>query len=144
VFDEQPHFVTVIEKIRTHVKAEVEPGEHSFYFGDIVRADLAAGRTYVIRVYAKSTVWGWDIEVEPALRKDKSVAEASQWIRESKLDSPNVAKRAAQWDKTGNTKRMNKSVLASEAAWAKGTDEYRAARTIGKNDGFTAAEAAGL
>lgn len=44
----------------------------------------------------------------------------------------------------GNAKRMNKSVLASEAAWAKGTDEYRAARTIGKNDGFTAAEAAGL
>lgn len=144
VFDEQPQFLTVIEKVRTHVKAVVEPGQHTFYFGDIVRADLAAGRTYVIRMHAKTTVWGWDIEVEPALRKNKSVAEASQWIRESKLDSPNLAKRAAQWEKKVNTKRMNKSIVASEAAWANGTDEYRAARTIRKNDGFTSAEAASL
>lgn len=99
VFDERPQFVTVIKKIRTHVKAFVEPGEHTFYFGDIVRADLAAGRAYFIRVYAKQSIWGWTIEVEPALRKEKSFAEAAQWIHESKLDSPDLAKRASQWKK---------------------------------------------
>ena len=108
VFDERPQFVTVIEKIRTHVRALVEPGEHTFYFGDIVRADLAAGRTYIIRVYAEQSFWGWTIEVEPALRKDNPFATSAKWIGESKIDSPDLAKRASQWEKKGNTKRMNK------------------------------------
>ena len=124
--------------------SECSGRQHTFYFGDIIRADLAAGRTYVIRIHAKSGVWGWSIITEPALRESSAFAESPQWIRDTKLDSPNLEKRAAQWEGKVNTKRKNKSVAASEAAWENATDEWRAARTINKNDGRTAAEAAGL
>jgi len=144
VFDEQPRFLTVIENPQRHVKAIVSPGKHTFYFGDIVRADLEAGRTYIIKVRAERGMWGWRVVGEPVLRHTGAFVESSQWIRDTRLEMPDPEKRSGQWEKNVNAKRMRKAVAASEAAWSNGTDDWRAARTISVQDGHTAAEAGKL
>jgi hypothetical protein len=144
VFGEEPRFLTVIEKPQRHVKAIVNPGKHTFYFGDIVRAELAAGRTYIIKIRAERGFWGWRVAGEPALRDTGAFVASSRWIRDTKLDMPNLKKRSGQWEKDVNAKRMRKAVAASEAAWLEGSDDWRAARTISAKDGRTAAEAGKL
>ena len=66
VFDENRKLLTLL-KGNEHVTIEVAPGKHTFYIGSwraaLVRAELAAGRTYVVQL--KLSPWSGEVSHTP-------------------------------------------------------------------------------
>ena len=111
IIDEQSRFLTLIEKPGRHLKSIVTPGKHTFYFGDVVRADVAAGRTYVIRITAKRDWMSgqWPSVAEPALRNSKAFSASPNWIRNTKLEMPDLEKHSMRWERDFNARQFRSS-----------------------------------
>jgi len=86
VFDEQPRFLTVLENPQRHVTAVVKPGKHTFYFGDIVRAEFAAG------AYAHRSNTRGAVDVGLARYGGASVAQHRRLCGVSSVDSQHPAR----------------------------------------------------
>ena len=144
VVDEDKRFLTMF-KGNQHVAITVAPGKHTFYVvsenAGLVRAELAAGRTYIISTRAKMGFGKARVIVEPVLRDSPSFAESAKWVRDTKPGSPDFDK-GAKWVRKHQdaiTRRIGKA----EEEWSSG-EANRAALTMGVEDGRTRDEAGAL
>lgn len=142
VFDENKKLRTLL-KGNEFVWTAVEPGKHTLYVvsenAKLVRAELAAGRTYIVRTDAKMGMGKARVRLQAARRDSPSFAESAEWIRKSKRGVPDF-KKGEKWA----SKRqdvLHKRMTAAEEEWAKMGDDEREALTLRPNDGRTAEEA---
>jgi hypothetical protein len=143
VFDENKKLRTLF-KGNDYVSMTIEPGKHTLYVvcedAKLVRAELAAGRTYVVRADAKM---GWGKArvqvVQPARRGSPSFAESVDWIAEAKPGEPNF-KKGEKWTSKRQDVLHNR-MTAAEEDWAKMDDVEREAVTLRPDDGRTPEEA---
>ena len=145
VVDENKHLVTLF-KGNQHVAITAPPGKHTFYVvsenAGLVRTELAAGRTYIISTRAKMGLGKARVIVEPVLRSSPSFAESAGWVRDTKPGEPNFDK-GAKWVRK-HQDAINKRIGEAEKDWSSGDAKYRAALTMGVEDGRTQDEAGAL
>jgi hypothetical protein len=143
VFDESKKLLTVF-KGKEHMTIEVAPGKHTFYVvsdnAGLVRAELAAGRTYVVLTKAKGLAAR--VVVRPVLRNSSDFAESAKWIRETKRGEPDFAK-GNKWVKK-HEDAINMEIKAAEVDWLKMDEKARGSMTMRPEDGRTADEAGKL
>jgi hypothetical protein len=142
VFDENRKLLTLL-KGNEHVTIEVAPGKHTFYIGSwraaLVRAELAAGRTYVVLTQLK---FKWRVVVRPVLRNSSDFAESAKWIRETKRGEPDFAK-GNKWVKK-HQDAISAGITDAEAGWLKMDKKARSSVTLRPEDGRTPDEASKL
>lgn len=146
VFDESKKLLTVF-KGGKHVTIEVAPGKHTFYVvsdnAGLVRAELAAGRTYVVLTKAKTGLRTWPrVVVRPVLRNSSDFAESAKWIRETKRGEPDFAK-GNKWVKK-HQDAIDGEITAAELDWLKMDEKARGSMTMRPEDGRTEDEAGKL
>jgi hypothetical protein len=146
VFDESKKLLTAF-KGKEHVTIEVAPGKHTFYVvsedAGLVRAEVAAGRTYVVLTQPKIGILrGARVVVRPVLRNSSDFAESAKWIRETKRGEPDFAK-GNKWVKK-HEDRINMEIKAAEVDWLKMDEKARGSMTMRPEDGRTADEAGKL
>ena len=129
-----------------HVAITVPPGKRTFYVvsenAGLVRAELAAGRTYVISTRAKMGMGKARVIVEPVLRSSPSFAESAKWVQDTKPGDPDLDK-GAKWVRK-HQDAIDKRIGKAEGEWSIGDAKYRAALTMGVEDGRTQDEAGAL
>lgn len=143
VFDENKKLRTLF-KGNNYVSMTIEPGKHTLYVvcedAKLVRAEVAAGRTYLIRTDAKMGLGKARVQtVEPARRGSPSFAESVEWIDDAKAGKPDF-KKGEKW----TSKRqdvLRKRMTAAEEEWAKMDGAQRETVTLRPDDGRTADEA---
>lgn len=145
VIDGNKKLVTLF-KGNQHAAITAPPGKHTFYVvsenAGLVRAELGAGRTYVIHTQPKM---GWGkarVIVEPVLRASSMFAESATWLRETKPASPDFDK-GHKWVRK-HQDALDKRIGAAETEWSSKDAQQRAALTMGVEDGRTQAEAGAL
>jgi hypothetical protein len=145
VVDENKQLVTLF-KGNEHVAITAPAGKHSFYVvsenAGLVRAELAAGRTYIISTRAKMGFGKARVIVEPVLRSSPSFAESAKWVRDTKPGEPDFDK-GAKWVRK-HQDAINTRIGEAENDWSSGDAKYRAALTMGVEDGRTQEEAGAL
>ena len=146
VFDENKKLRTLF-KGKEYASVEVEPGKHTFYVvsenAKLVRADVAAGRTYM--VLADVAMGGGKARVkslEPALRNSPSFAESTEWISKCKPGAPDF-KKGEKWTSKRQS-ALEKRMTTAEEEWAEMDATQREALTLRPDDGRTAEEATKL
>lgn len=129
-----------------HVTIEVAPGRHTFYVVSenvsLVRAQLAARHTYVVRAEAKMGLAKARVAAHPVFRNTSDFAESAKWIRETKRGEPDFAK-GNKWVKK-HEDRINMEIKAAEVDWLKMDEKARGSMTMRPEDGRTADEAGKL
>ena len=145
VVDEKKQLVTLF-KGNEHVAIAAPPGKHTFYIVSenavLVRAELGAGRTYIISTRAKMGLGKARVRVEPVLRGSPSFAQSVQWLRDTKPGDPDFDK-GAKWVRK-HQPVLDKRIGEAEAEWSAGDAKYRTALSMGVEDGRTAEEAGAL
>lgn len=133
VLDGDKKLVTLF-KGNEHVAITAPPGMHTFYVvsenAKAVKAELGAGRTYIIHAKAKMGMGKARVEVEPALRNSPSFEESAQWLRDTKAGTPDFDK-GKKWV-SKHQKAIDKRIDEAETV------------SMGVDDGRTKEEAAGL
>lgn len=144
VLDQNKKLVTLF-KGNEHVAVTAPPGKQTFYVvsenAGLVRADLEAGRTYIIATRPKMGMGKARVIVEPVLRASPSFAESAKWVRDTKPGSPDFDK-GAKWVRKHQNK-IDERIGGAEEAWSRGEVD-RAALTMGVEDGRTQEEAGAL
>ena len=145
VFDENKKLLTLF-KGNEHVTIAVDPGKHTFYVvsenAALVRAELAAGRTYVIHAQPKM---GWGkarVVAHPIFRASSDFDKAAEWIRKTKRGEPDFAK-GKKWA-SKRQDALNTRIAGAEADWLKMDEKVQGGMTMGPEDGRTAEEAGKL
>ncbi|MBW1762212.1 MAG: hypothetical protein JRE45_10765 [Deltaproteobacteria bacterium] len=145
VVDEDKKLVTLF-KGNQHVAITAPPGKHTFYVvsenAGLVRAELAAGRTYIISTRAKMGFGKARVIVEPVLRNSPSFAESAKWVRDTKPVDPDLGK-GDKWVRK-HQDAIDKRIGKAEGEWSSGDAKYRAALTMEVEDGRTQDEAGAL
>ena len=104
---------------------------------ELLRVDLDAGRTYVVRLNAKFRA-KQPIEIQPLRRSEARAQMFPLPIRETKPRKGDLETCTA-WVKKRRDKVMPR-VAAAEKAWSEGGKPYQDARTVREEDGWTAEE----
>jgi hypothetical protein len=145
VVDEDKRFLTML-KGNQHVMIAVEPGKHTFYVisenAGLVRADLAAGRTYVIETRPKMGMGKARVAVQPVLRNTPRFAESAKWLRDTKPYDPDLED-GANWVRK-HQPVVQKRIGKAEEDWSRGDESYRATLSMSAEDGRTQEEAGRL
>jgi hypothetical protein len=145
VFDENKKLLTLF-KGNERVSVAVEPGPHTFYVvsenAGLVRAELAAGRTYIIPTQPKMGFGKARVIVQPVLRESVNFAESAEWIRETKPGKPDFAK-GKKWT-SKHQDDLDARIAGAEADWLSKGEAHQKAMTMGPEDGRTAEEASKL
>jgi len=145
VFDESKKLLTLVKR-KEHVAITLSPGKHTLYVvaenAGLVRAELAAGRTYIISMQPKMGLGKAGVVVEPVLRNSPSFAESAKWLRDTKLGNPDFNK-GARWVRN-HQDALDKRISVAEWEWSSGDATDRAAMTMGVNDGRTQEEAGSI
>ena len=145
VVDESKKLLTLV-KSNEHVAITLSPGKHSLYVvaenAGLVRAELAAGRTYIISTRPKMGLGRARVVVEPALRTSPNFAESAKWLRDTKQGNPDFDK-GARWVRN-HRDALDKRISVAEWEWSSGNASARAALTMGVDDGRTQKEAGAL
>ncbi len=145
IVDENKKFLTML-KGNQHAMTTVEPGKHTFYViaenAELLRAELGAGRTYIIETRAKMGLGKARVIVEPVLRNTGRFAESAEWLRGTKPATPDPEDGAKWIRKRQNV--VNKRIAVAEEEWLQATDKYRASLSMSVEDGRTADEASKL
>ncbi|MDH3201150.1 MAG: hypothetical protein OEM15_09675 [Myxococcales bacterium] len=145
IVDENKKFLTMLRG-NQHVMATLEPGKHTLYIvsenAGLVRADLAAGRTYIIETRPKMGFGKARVIVEPVLRNTERFAESAKWLRDTKPASPDLEDGAKWVRKHQNV--VDKRISDAEEEWSKGNEKYRASLSMSAEDGRTQEEARDL
>jgi hypothetical protein len=146
VLDENKKLLTFL-KGKEHVTIEVEPGKYTFYFyvrfgnACLVRAELVAGRTYVVHThyqgFAKPRV-----VAHPVLRSSADFAESAKWIRDTKRGKPDLSTANRSVKKRQDA--ISAGITAAEAGWLKMDEMARSSLTLRPEDGRTPDEASEL
>jgi len=143
VFDENRKLLTLL-KGNEHVTIEVAPGRHTFYIvargAVLVRAELAAGRTYVVQL--KLSPWSGRGLAHPVLRNSSDFAESAKWIRDTRRGEPDLSK-ANRWVKERQDKIIA-GITKAEAGWLQMDEKARSSITLRPEDGRTPDEASKL
>jgi hypothetical protein len=145
VLDQNKKLVTLF-KGNQNVAITAPPGKHTFYVvsenAELVRAELGAGRTYIISTRAKMGLGKARVIVEPVLRSSPSFAESAQWVRDTKPGEPDFNK-GNKWVRK-HQGAIDKRIGEAEKDWSSGDAKHRAALTMGVEDGRTQDEAGAL
>ncbi len=146
VTDKDRKLLTVF-KGKQHATVTVDPGKHTFYViaenAQLVRAELGAGRTYIIETRPTMGFGKARVSVQPVLRKDaERFAESAQWIKDTDAHTADL-KAGEKWMKR-HEDRVTRRIERAEADWKEDDEGYRAAHSIGVEDGRTAEEAGKL
>lgn len=132
---------------KEHVTIEVAPGKHTFYFyirfenASLVRAELAAGRTYIVRTQYEGRIKP-RVRAHPVLRNSADFAESAKWIREAKRGEPDFAKGNERVQK--HQEAIDGEITAAELDWLKMDEKARSSITLRPEDGRTPDEASKL
>lgn len=133
VLDKDKNLLTLF-KGNEHVAITASPGEHTFYVvsedAQAVKAELGAGRTYIIHAQPKMGFGKARVVVEPVLRSTPSFAESGKWVRDTKAAVPDM-------DKGNKWVRKHRSAIDKRIGKAE-------TRTMGVEDGRTREEAGAL
>ena len=144
VLDQNKKLVTLF-KGKEHVAITAPAGKHTFYVvsenAGLVRAELGAGRTYVIHTQPKMGFGKARVIVEPVLRSSPSFADSAKWVRDTKPGSPDFDK-GAKWVRKHQS-AIDKRIGKAEEEWSSGAANH-AALTLGVEDGRTQDEAGAL
>ena len=145
VMDENKQFLTMFRG-NQNTGVAVPPGKRTIYVvsenAELVRAELAAGRTYIIVARAKMGFGKARVEVETVRRNTPSFAESATWIRDTKAADPDLDD-GAKWVRKHES-AIAKRIGNAEAEWSSGGENYRAAHSLGVEDGRTQDEAGAL
>jgi hypothetical protein len=145
VFDVNKRLVTLF-KGNEHVAVTAGPGKHTFYVvsenAELVRAEVGAGRTYVIYTEPRMGLGKARVVVEALSRSSPNFAKSAEWLRKTKAGVPDFAKGNKWASKRQDV--LNARIADAEAHWSGGDAAYRAARTMRVEDGRNAAEAGAL
>ena len=145
VVDKKKQLMTMF-KGNQHAAVAVAPGKHTFYVvsenAGLVRAELAAGRTYIISALPKMGFGKARVIVQPVLRDTPSFAESSKWLRDTKPADPDLSK-GTKWV-SKHQPALEERIGDAEEAWSSGDQKYRAALTMGAEDGRTQEEAGAI
>jgi hypothetical protein len=145
VFDENKKLLTLF-KGNERASFAVAPGKHTFYVvsenAKLVRAELGAGRTYVIHTQPKMGLGKARVIVQPVQRNSPSFAESAKWLRDTKAGEPDFNK-GNKWVRK-HQDAINKRIKGAEAEWSSGDEESQAAFSMGVEDGRTQDEAGAL
>lgn len=121
----------------------VDPGKRTFYVvsenAGLVRAELGAGRTYVVHTQPKMGFGKARVLVRAVLRSSPDFAESAQWLSDTKVADPDFAK-GKKWT-SKNQASLNKRIADAEAQWSSLDAKARAALTMSVEDGRTQEEA---
>ena len=121
----------------------VDPGKQTFYVvsenAGLVRAELGAGRTYVVHTQPKMGFGKARVLVNPVRRDSPEFAESAEWLSDTKVAVPDFAK-GNKWTRK-NQASLSKRIADAEAEWSSLDDKARAARTMRVEDGRTQEEA---
>ena len=95
VFDENKKLRTLF-KNKEYAPITVEPGKHTFYVvaenAELIRAEVAAGRTYVIHAYPRGGFGKARVGVEPARRNSPNFKKMNEWFHKTKRGEPDFEK----------------------------------------------------
>ena len=142
ILDEAQELLTLLRG-KEWTSIAVEPGERTLYVlsenAKLVRADLAAGRTYIVSTEPEMGEHKARVRVELAKRKTASFAESTGWLDKCKPSNPNFEK-GHKWT-SRHPRVVRRRLEAAEAEWAKMDEREREAVTLGAQDGRTAEEA---
>jgi hypothetical protein len=145
IFDENRNLLTLL-KGNEHVTIEVAPGKHTFYIvsgsAGLVRAELAARRTYVVYTPIQLGFPGGRGLARPVLRDQSDFAESAKWIRDTKRGEPDFSK-ANRWVKKHQDK-IRAEITDAEAGWLQMDEKTRSSITLRPEDGRTPDEASEL
>ena len=114
----------------------VEPGRHTFYVvwrknAELVRADVGAGRTYVIHTTPKFGVPG--VVVVPIRRDLPQFAESAKWLHKAKV-AKGYRWTSEQWT-SEHQSSVSTAIAEAEAEWSRMDTKAQAARTMRVEDG---------
>ena len=133
VLDQNKKLVTLF-KGNEHVAITAPPGKHTFYVvsenAGAVKAELGAGRTYIIHTQPKMGLGKARVIVEPVLRSSPNFPESATWVRETKAGEPD-------FDKGNKWVRKHQSAIDKRIGEAENS-------SIGVEDGRTQEEAGAL
>jgi hypothetical protein len=142
IFNEDKELVTLF-KGKEYASIAVEPGKHTIYVvsenAELVRADLAAGRTYLVLTDPKMGGGKARVRVEVAKRNSPSFAESTEWLSKCKPGEPDF-KKGNKWT-SKHQDALRRRMTAAEEDWAKMDEKEREAITLRPEDGRTAEEA---
>ena len=145
VFDENKKLRTLF-KNKEHAVITEEPGKHTYYVvaenAELVRAELAAGRTYVIHTYPRA---GWGkarVDVEVARRNAPTFDESPDWLRKTAPAESDFDK-GEKWTRKRQD-ALTRRMTGAEEDWAEMDAKEREERTLRPEDGRTAEEAKNL
>lgn len=145
VIDGNKKLVTLF-KGNEHAAITAPPGKHTFYVvsenAGLVRAELGAGRTYIIHTQPKMGFGKARVIVTPVMRNSSMFAESAKWLRDTKPTSPDFDK-GNKWVRK-HQDALNKRISAAEAEWSSKDEQQRAALTMGVEDGRTQDEVGSL
>ncbi len=142
VYDASKKLLTLF-KGNERAAIAVDPGKRTFYVvsenAGLVRAELAAGRTYVIHTQPKMGFGKARVLVQPVLRSSPAFAESAEWLSDTKVADPDFAK-GDKWTRK-NQASLSKRIADAEADWSSLDAKAQAARTMRIEDGRTQEEA---
>lgn len=145
VFDENKKLVTLYKQ-RSYATITAEPGKHTYYVvaenAKLVRADVVAGRTYVIHTYPRGGFGKARVAVEPLRRSSPEFGEARDWFRKTAKEKPDFEK-GDRWTRK-HQPALERRMTNAEEKWSKMDEKAREALTLRPDDGLTAEEAKAL
>jgi hypothetical protein len=121
----------------------MKPGKHTLYaIGGNVRrvdVDLAAGRTYFVRIYSHTAMAKGIVGVTPARRGTEAFDQVPIWTKDLATSKGTDDCRGIMVDdKRG---RVQKRIERTDADWKADSEEERAKYSLQNKDGLSAKEA---
>lgn len=142
VYDASKKLLTLF-KGNQRAAIAVDPGKRTFYVvsenAGLVRAELGAGRTYVVHTQPKMGFGKARVLVRAVVRSSPDFAESAEWLSDTKVAEPDFAK-GNKWT-SKNQDSLNKRIADAEAEWASLDANVKAAHTMSVEDGRTQEEA---
>jgi len=128
---------------RTAERVPMKPGKHTLYVSAYntrrIELDLAAGRTYFVRIYARDRFATRVTEVTPVHRGSDAFMQLKNWLSGAMISHvDNDQCYGKPLDKRRD--RTQKKIMEANVDWKDGDEAFRAQYTLSQDDGFTAAE----
>lgn len=145
VVDENRQCLAIMDDKKAE-RIPMKPGTHTLYaMGGNARrvdVDVAAGRTYFVRIYSHTAMAKGIVGVTPVKRGTEAFDQLPTWTKDLRTSDPGDECRGVTIDdKRG---RIQKRIDRTKSDWEADSDEERAKFTLDKKDGLTAKEAAKL
>ncbi len=139
--DQNRKFVAAM-KGKAHTVTMLPPGAYTFYIiaenTDAIRANLEAGRTYVIEARVRMGFWKAQVTAESVRRNTPRFAEAPGWIKGTRALVPDGSN-GQQWvDAHGDN--IGKRITQIDAAWNQKDAVWQGQHTLAAEDGYASGE----